>query len=78
VSEAQAPGDDAAVDALERAERLLERLERSREALEKAEDPEQAIEVLSELAEIAKQIEAEISEAKRRADLGEEEPGADA
>jgi hypothetical protein len=78
MSEAEEPTDDAATDALERAEQLLERLERSREALETTDDPEQAIEVLSELAEIAKQIEVEISEAKRRAELGEGESGADA
>ena len=57
-----------AEDALARAETLLARLERSRERLESTDDPEAAIDVLTELAEIAKQIEREIAEAKRRAE----------
>ena len=68
----------SAEEALERAETLLERLERSRKRLEATDDPESAIDVLTELSEIAKQIEREISEAKRRAESGEEEPGAPA
>ena len=55
---------------LERAEVLLAKLEGARARLEATEDPEQAIEILSELAEIAKQVEAEISAAKREADAG--------
>jgi len=70
VSEPEQSG--SAEEALERAEDLLERLERTRERLETTDDPETAIEVLSELAEIAKQIEREIGEAKRRADAGED------
>jgi hypothetical protein len=70
VSEREETG--SAEEALERAEGLLERLERTRERLETTEDPETAIDVLSELAEIAKQIEREIAEAKRRADAGED------
>jgi hypothetical protein len=62
----------SAEDALERAESLLQRLERSRERLEATDDPETAIDVLTELSEIAKQIEREIAEAKRRAEAGEE------
>jgi hypothetical protein len=65
-------GGGSAEEALERAENLLERLERTRTRLETTEDPETAIDVLSELAEIAKQIEREIGEAKRRADAGED------
>ncbi len=61
----------SAEEALQRAEGLLERLERSRERLDATDDPEAAIDVLTELAEIAKQIEREIAEAKRRADAGE-------
>ena len=73
------PQGGTASDALERAERLLERLERSREKLESTEDPEEAIDVLTELAQIAKEIEAEIAEAKRRADEeAEAEPDAGA
>jgi hypothetical protein len=66
----------SAEEALERAEELLARLERSRERLESTDDPEAAIDVLTELSEIAKQIEHEISEARRRAEA--EESGADA
>jgi hypothetical protein len=54
-------------DSLKRAEDLLEKLERTRARLEQTEDPEAAIEVLSELAEIAKQVEAELARARREA-----------
>jgi hypothetical protein len=54
-------------DSLKRAEELLEKLERARARLEQTEDPEAAIEVLSELAEIAKQVEAELARARREA-----------
>jgi hypothetical protein len=64
-------------EALERAEGLLARLEEARQRLESTDDPEAVIDVLTELSEIAKQIEREIADAKRRADV-EEEPGADA
>jgi hypothetical protein len=57
-----------AEDALRRAEELLERLEQTRAKLEATSDPEQAIDVLGELAEIAKQVEAEIEQARREAD----------
>ncbi|HEV3479952.1 MAG TPA: hypothetical protein VG144_10960 [Gaiellaceae bacterium] len=58
----------SADESLRRAELLLERLEQSRARLEATSDPEAAIEVLSELAEIAKEVEAALSEAKREAD----------
>ena len=57
----------SAEDSLRRAEDLLEQLERARARLEQTEDPEAAIEVLSELAEIAKQVEAELARARREA-----------
>ena len=57
-----------AEDALRRAEELLERLEQTRARLEATSDPDQAIDVLTELAEIAKQVEAEIEQARREAD----------
>jgi hypothetical protein len=53
---------------LTRAEELLERLDEARSRLETATDPDQAIEILSELSEIAKDVEAEIAKAKRGAD----------
>ena len=62
----------SAEEALVRAEQLLERLEATRARLEQTDDPETAIDVLGELAEIAKQIEREIGEAKRRAEAGED------
>ena len=52
---------------MKRAEELLEKLEQARARLELTEDPEAAIEVLSELAEIAKQVEAELARARREA-----------
>jgi poly(A) polymerase Pap1 len=55
-------------ESIRRAEQLLDKLERSRERLETTDDPETAIDVLSELAEIARQIEAEIARAKREAE----------
>ncbi len=57
-----------AEDALRRAEELLDRLEQTRARLEVTADPDQAIDVLTELAEIAKQVEAEIEQARREAD----------
>jgi hypothetical protein len=55
-------------DSLRRAEELMERLEQTRAKLEATTDPDAAIEVLSELAQIAKDVEAALSEAKREAD----------
>jgi hypothetical protein len=57
-----------AEEALRRAEELLDRLERTRARLETTSDPEQAIDVLGELAEIAKQVEAEIERARQEAE----------
>jgi len=56
-----------AEDSLQRAEVLLERLERTRQDLESTQDPDRAIEILSELAEIAKEVEAELAKAKKEA-----------
>jgi hypothetical protein len=57
-------------EVLKRAEDLLARLEESRRKLESTTDPDEAIDVLQELAEIAKQVEAELAHAKREADEG--------
>jgi poly(A) polymerase Pap1 len=54
-------------ESLRRAENLLERLEKTRQELETTQDPDRAIEILSELAEIAKEVEAELARAKREA-----------
>ena len=54
-------------DSLERAEELLQRLEKTRQELESTQDPDRAIEILSELAEIAKQVETELAQAKKEA-----------
>jgi hypothetical protein len=51
-------------DSLQRAEDLLERLERTRQELESTQDPDRAIEILSELSEIAKEVEVELQRAK--------------
>jgi hypothetical protein len=58
----------SAEDSLQRAERLMERLEETRARLEATSDPDTAIEILSELADIAKDVEAALSQAKREAD----------
>jgi len=57
----------SAEDSLQRAEVLLERLERTRQELESTQDPDRAIEILSELAEIAKEVEAGLARAKKEA-----------
>ena len=56
-----------AEESLQRAEGLLERLEHSRQELESTQDPDRAIEILSELAEIAREVEAELARAKKEA-----------
>jgi hypothetical protein len=61
----------SADEALGRAEELLERLKATRDELEKlaaAEDAESAVEVLGELAELAKEVEVELAKARSRAD----------
>jgi hypothetical protein len=64
---ADVPGEGS----LKRAEELLERLEQARAQLEEiaaGEDPDAAIDVLAQLAEIAKEVEAELARARREAD----------
>ena len=61
-------------EALRRAEELLERLKASRDELERlaaADDAESAVEVLTELADIAKEVEAELTKARARADAAQ-------
>jgi hypothetical protein len=57
-----------AEESLRRAEELMDRLEQTRARLEATSDPEIAIEVLTELAEIAKDVETALTQAKREAD----------
>jgi hypothetical protein len=56
--------------ALKNAEQLLDRLEAARAKLEATTDPQEAVDVLAELSEIAKEVEAEVARAKREADAG--------
>jgi len=61
----------SADEALTRAEELLERLKATRAELERLaaeEDAEAAVDVLAELAELAKEVESELTKARRRAD----------
>jgi hypothetical protein len=63
-------GADAA---LARAEELLERLKATRAELERLaaeENPEAAVDVLTELAELAKEVESELAKARSRAEAG--------
>jgi len=54
-----------AEERLQDAERLLDRLEETRSRLERTSDPDEAIEILAELSEIAKEVEAQLQAAKR-------------
>jgi hypothetical protein len=58
----------SADESLNNAENLLARLEAARARLDETQDPDQAIEILQELAEVAKEVEAELQRAKRAAE----------
>lgn len=61
----------SAEESLKRAEELLARLEATRAELERAaerDDAESAIDVLGELADLARQVEAELAKARREAE----------
>jgi hypothetical protein len=67
-------GPGSADESLRRAEELLERLRASRDELERlaaADDAESAVDVLTELADIAKEVEAELTKARARADAAQ-------
>jgi exonuclease VII small subunit len=69
----------SAEESLTRAEELLARLEAARTRLEQTEDPDQAIDILQELAELAREVEGELQRAKRAAEteaLTEPDPDA--
>jgi hypothetical protein len=55
-------------ESLNNAENLLARLEAARVRLDETQDPDQAIEILQELAELAKEVETELQRAKRAAE----------
>jgi hypothetical protein len=55
-------------DALGHAEELLGRLEEARAKLEQTGDPDAALELLDEIAQLAREAHAEIERAKHEAD----------
>jgi hypothetical protein len=55
-------------DAVARLQELLEKVENARAALEGTEDPERAVQILQELADLAKEVQAEVERARREAD----------
>ena len=61
-------------ESLNNAENLLARLEATRARLDETQDPDQAIEILQELAELAKEVEAELQRAKRAAETEAAQP----
>jgi exonuclease VII small subunit len=58
----------SANESLDTAEQLLARLEAARARLESTDDADTAIEILQELVELAKQIEAELQRARAAAE----------
>jgi hypothetical protein len=58
----------SADEALSNAEQLLGRLEAARARLDQTEDANEAIEILQELAALARDVEAELQRAKRAAE----------
>jgi exonuclease VII small subunit len=63
-------------ESLQKTDELLARLESARTRLETTEDPDQAIEILQELAELAKDVEAELQRARRAAETEAANPDA--
>jgi poly(A) polymerase Pap1 len=55
-------------DPVARLQELLEKVESARAELETADDPERAVQVLQELADLAKEVQAEVERARREAD----------
>jgi uncharacterized coiled-coil DUF342 family protein len=55
-------------DAVARLQELLEKVESARAQLEGAGDPERAVEILQDLADLAKEVQAEVERARREAD----------
>jgi exonuclease VII small subunit len=55
-------------ESISKAEHLLARLEQARLRLDETDDPDKAIEILQELADLAKEVEAELQRARRAAE----------
>jgi organic radical activating enzyme len=55
-------------DAVAQLQALLEKVEAARAELETADDPERAVQILQELADLAKEVQAEVERARRQAD----------
>ncbi len=55
-------------EALSNVERLFKRIEEARQRIDKTDDVEQAIEILRELADLAREIETELARARRDAE----------
>jgi hypothetical protein len=55
-------------DAVTRLQELLDKVEAARAELEGLDDPERAVELLQELADLAKEVQAEVERARREAD----------
>jgi len=64
----------SADESLSKAEDLLARLESARTRLDSTQDPDQAIDILQQLAELAKEVEAELQRAKRAAETEAAQP----
>lgn len=52
-------------DSVTRLQELLDRLEVARKRLEGTQEPDQAVDILRELAELAKEVQIEIERARR-------------
>ena len=52
-------------DSVTRLQQLLDRLEVARKRLEETQEPDRAVDVLRELADLAKEVQAEIERARR-------------
>ena len=55
-------------DAVARLQELLEKVEAARVELESADDPERAVQILQELADLSKEVQAEVERARGEAD----------
>jgi hypothetical protein len=58
----------SAEESLRRAEELLTKVEQARARLDSTDDPDAALDMLAQLADLAKEVEAEIQRAKREAE----------